>query len=352
MIENKNIPRRNFLQLASASTGALLLSGCSGSSADSNSGKGININNSNSSYCQTLRFNKNHKFKIIQFTDIHWLDGTEDDVKTDKLMHDIIQFEKPELIVLTGDIISGKDADSAYAQRDILTRLSSNKIPWSIVFGNHDDEGSCSRRQLWQIAASIPYNCCPPKVPDISGVSNYVLDICSADSDNASYILFMIDSNGYSTEKDFEDYGWIMPDQIEWFRNSSDKNINPKTGKPLPALAFFHIPIPEYDFVVEKKKYIGEFNEDVCCPELNSGFFAAALEKNNIMGMFVGHDHVNDFEAKLANIKLCYGRKTGFRSYSQDGFAKGARIIELTEGNIDFDTWLTVEGCKQIKYQS
>ncbi len=342
MNEKNNIHRRNFLKLASASTGALLVSGCGTGQATAAPGP--------ASAAPTLRFNKDRKFKILQFTDTHWLDGTEDDIKTANLIHEIVNFEKPDLIVLTGDVISGEDADSDHAQRGILTAIASHKVPWAMVFGNHDDEGSCSRQQLWQITTDTPYTCCPKNVPAISGMSNYILDILSADNDSPAYTLFMIDSNGYSNIKEFDGYGWIMPDQIEWFRNQSGKHINPQTGKPLPALAFFHIPIPEYADVVKKKKYIGEFNEDVCCPELNSGFFAAALEKGNVKAMFVGHDHVNDFQSSFAGIKLCYGRKTGFRSYSQDGFAKGGRIIELTEGCDEFKTWHTVEGSKRISY--
>ena len=343
MIENNNIDRRDFIQLASAAGGAFLAAGCgniAGQKADG-IGQSKNID---------LRFNDNGKFKILQFTDTHWLDGSGDDIKTAKLMSELIEFEQPDMVIITGDVISGKEADSAKGQRGILSALASNKVPWAIVFGNHDDEGSCSRDQLWDIAVSTPYSCCPAKVADISGVSNYVLEVKASDSDAVGYALFMIDSNGYSPVKEIEGYGWIMPDQVEWFRANCDKYIDRTGGGGLPSLAFYHIPLPEYKTVVEKKQYKGQFNEDVCSPDLNSGFFAAVLEKGNVKGMFVGHDHVNDYVGELAGVKLCYGRKTGFRSYSQDGFAKGGRVIELTECKDEFDTWVVVEGCERVRY--
>lgn len=36
---------------------------------------------------------------------------------------------------------------------------------------------------------------------------------------------------------------------------------------------------------------------------MNSGLFAAFLEAGDVMGAFVGHDHVNDFEGVTRTIR-------------------------------------------------
>lgn len=46
-------------------------------------------------------------------------------------------------------------------------------------------------------------------------------------------------------------------------------------------------------------------NIKVSSPELDSGFFAAALEAGNIVAMSCGHDHNNDYCGSYSGIHLC-----------------------------------------------
>lgn len=52
---------------------------------------------------------------------------------------------------------------------------------------------------------------------------------------------------------------------------------------------------------------------------LNTGLFAAAVEKGNMKAMFCGHDHLNDYYGRLNNIILGYGRCTGTGSTTYAG---------------------------------
>jgi predicted MPP superfamily phosphohydrolase len=47
----------------------------------------------------------NGTFKIVQFSDLHLQDGGVQDQKTLSLMGQILDEEKPELAIITGDII-------------------------------------------------------------------------------------------------------------------------------------------------------------------------------------------------------------------------------------------------------
>jgi hypothetical protein len=70
------------------------------------------------------------------------------------------------------------------------------------------------------------------------------------------------------------------------------------------------------------------------------------------MGTFVGHDHANDYIFKHYNIALAYGRFSGNKNTSYSvlvggvrkrhaiDFPNGVRIIELTEGQRGFETWI------------
>lgn len=56
-----------------------------------------------------LRFH-NGKFRIAQLTDIHWGDETSDTVLNSMLIETVANEQKPDLFVLTGDIVTSGDA--------------------------------------------------------------------------------------------------------------------------------------------------------------------------------------------------------------------------------------------------
>jgi hypothetical protein len=111
-------------------------------------------------------------------------------------------------------------------------------------------------------------------------------------------------------------------------------------GEPLPALAFFHIPLPEYT-EIDKQTTIGNVLEKVCPAPLNSGLFTSMCECKDVMGTFVGHDHTNNYIGCLHNICLAYGYVSGkHASRHNHSTGCGVRVIELFEGERKFDTWL------------
>ncbi|NLH41360.1 MAG: metallophosphatase, partial [Planctomycetes bacterium] len=54
-----------------------------------------------------LKFDSAGRFKIVQFTDLHLHEGGEKDRQTLALIGQILDVEKPQLVVLTGDTLSG-----------------------------------------------------------------------------------------------------------------------------------------------------------------------------------------------------------------------------------------------------
>ena len=62
-----------------------------------------------------------------------------------------------------------------------------------------------------------------------------------------------------------------------------------------------------------------------------------------IKGVFVGHDHINDYIAQNEGIWMGYVRGISYNTYGKEGYAHGSRVIQLTEGTASFDTWLRLE---------
>jgi predicted MPP superfamily phosphohydrolase len=58
------------------------------------------------------------RFRIVQFTDTHFCDGSARDRRTASLLERVLVAERPDLVVLTGDVIDGARAgDPAAAWR-------------------------------------------------------------------------------------------------------------------------------------------------------------------------------------------------------------------------------------------
>ncbi|MDR1486258.1 MAG: metallophosphoesterase [Planctomycetaceae bacterium] len=285
-----------------------------------------------------LQFTENGTFKIAQFTDTHYRTDKDFSKESVKLIAETIEAEKPQLVVYTGDIVVSVNIYKGWD--DILSPCIESKTAWAVVLGNHDDEAKITRKQIIDHIKNKPFSLTETGPENIKGCGNYVLEIL--DGDKTAMLIYCMDSNAYSQIKDIKGYGWFTADQIDWYKSQSAAYTKNNSNKPFPALAFFHIPLNEYAEMIhfKKSKIIGERKENECCGAVNSGMFLAMLESRDVMGIFVGHDHVNDYVGLHHGVALGYGRFSGTKTtYVKE--PHGARIIELNNsGNRSFKTWI------------
>lgn len=293
-----------------------------------------------------LKFNKSNEFKIVQFTDVHFkYNNPNSDVALERI-DEILTNEQPDLVVFTGDIIYSEPADKGI--QTVLQHISEHNIPFAVTFGNHDDEQGMTRSELYNLIRTIPGN----MLPDCktNGSLDYALPIKSSNENNTdAAVLYFFDSHSYSQLPDVKGYDWLTFDQIKNYRQLSSSFTEANGGTPLPALSFFHIPLPEYNQAAssEGSILIGTRMEKACAPALNTGMFAAMKEAGDVMGIFVGHDHDNDYATMWQGILLAYGRYTGGNTV-YNHLPNGARVIVLKEGKRMFETWIDLKGNKKI----
>ena len=291
-----------------------------------------------------LRYKDGH-FKIAQLTDIHWDSKSSLNQQNRMILSRVLTEEKPDLAIVTGDVVTAQPARKGW--EDVVDIFEQTNIPFTVTMGNHDYE-EWPEDSIYALLSQCPLFVGEKGPNHLTGTGNHVLQIKASNGSNEiKSLLYLLDSNAYTHDFKLGHYDWIHQDQINWYRNES-QHYTKFAGKPLPSLAFFHIALPEYELINNKKTTFGSCNEGSGAPRINSGMFSQFVECQDVMGVFVGHDHDNDYIGQHFDIALAYGRVSGLNAYGS--LERGVRLISLYEDEKRFDTWITTSKGKEPVY--
>ncbi len=280
----------------------------------------------------TLQFNKNGTFKIMQVADIqddhHLIPATLDYFKM------AIDSEKPDLVVLLGDNISGVPSDfediekarknTAKAIDCYMSFFEKEKIPVAIVFGNHDTENNVTKEE--QMKMYMSYDCCVAvdEGEEISGCGTYNVPVLSSDGTKTAYNLWFFDSYLSDEENGISDN--IQQNQVDWYIKKSNELKAANGGEVVPSMAFQHI-VPKE---IEKATFLdGVANENPSPSSQPSDQITAMLNQGDVKAVFFGHDHVNTYTALYEGIYLINCPTSGFGSYGD--MNRGLRFVTINE---------------------
>ncbi|KAI2633892.1 calcineurin-like phosphoesterase [Xylaria nigripes] len=318
---------------------------------------------------QPPRIRDNGKFKIMQLADLHLSTGVgacrdaipneyeggpcEADPRTLDFVSRLLEEEKPDLVVLSGDQVNGDTApDAQTAIFKYAHLLIKHKIPYVSIFGNHDDEGSLPRAKQMELIEQLPYSLSSAGPDDIDGVGNYYVEVLAqGGSKHSALTLYLLDTHSYSPdERHWSGYDWIKPNQIEWFKQtaSSLKKKHREYTHIHMDLAFIHIPLPEYGN--PENPFVGEWREGVTAPMYNSHFRDALVEEGVVL-VSCGHDHANEYcmmstneETGKPEIWMCYGGGAGFGGYGgYEGFVRMVRFFDIDMNTARITTYKRLE---------
>ena len=154
----------------------------------------------------SLYFNSIGDFKIVQFTDTHITNKTETSQPVFDLIRIVIETEKPDLVVFTGDIVMQNNPKEMWDSIDNI--LSILQLPWMVVYGNHEEDYDTKRPQLTQLLMQYP-RCLNSKTKNVEGESNFILPILD-NNEKVSALIYCFDSHSYSKINNIKGYGWIQ----------------------------------------------------------------------------------------------------------------------------------------------
>lgn len=304
------------------------------------------------SNCPDFKFNKKGKFKVMQLTDTHYVGtGSFPDspkkaaVATPEIasaalanITNMLDTEKPDLVIHTGDVFYGEPAKENMAA--ILSPMAKRKIPFAVTLGNHDEEFGLSRQEVFDFIRTLPSNINTPSPEGIHGSSNNIITL-SGDNGTPERVFYLFDSGRKFIEKP-TCYDFIRHDQIEWYCRASDYFKKKNNGKSVPSMAFMHIALREYrDGLHDEIRILkGNNGERPGCSLYNSGLFATTVERDDIDTFVFGHDHDDDCAMWYKNKFLIYGRYSGYDSTYNNLKPAGVRLFEFTQGEKGYRSWI------------
>lgn len=278
---------------------------------------------------QDFRFDQEGKFKIMQFTDLHYNGRGWQSEHVPGMLRRLIEREKPDLIIITGDLIYYRPGEEA--MREICTSIASAGVPYAVTLGNHDAEQAITQSELHALLHTLPgcvnghYNASSERQGDL------VIPIRSHDGNRTEARLYVMDSNDYNADHSYKGF---TPEQVAWYTTRSSAR-----GDKAYGLLFCHIPLHEFTEAFATTPLAGFRLERECPARDNTGMFRALQESGETIGVFAGHDHSNNYVAEKEGIALAYGHYSGSYAEYQE-LVSGARVIELKEGRRGFTTWV------------
>ncbi|KAI0088747.1 Metallo-dependent phosphatase [Irpex rosettiformis] len=311
-----------------------------------------------------ITFRPDGTFKLTVFSDLHYGEnawdvwGPQQDVNSSKLMKRVLADEKPDFVVLNGDLITGentfKENSTVYID-EIVSNLNDAQIPFSSTYGNHDNNPNIThmaeflREKL--VSPHLSYTRILPS-GGIYGPGNYWVPVYARASDFVpALILWAFDSRAGNTagQNSTQVPDWVDDSVATWIENET-KLMDSVWGPPgdqRAAVAFVHIP----PFAIQQvwENLNNTLNPGLDADSLGQGSTQATTKSSsqgndepfwnslntnvkNLHAVISGHDHGMEWCARepTKNVIFCFDKHSGYGGYSSPGWDHGVRNILFT----------------------
>ncbi|MGN0539321.1 MAG: metallophosphoesterase family protein [Candidatus Fimenecus sp.] len=183
-------------------------------------------------------------FTVLQFSDTHFISGsTKKDIKTLDAVRSQFETVKPDLVVISGDMIEGNNKNSKYNKKTALETIGKlfedSEQYWAYVPGNNDGEMMGTSEDVAAFLSQYSH-CILADEENLTGATQYVIDLKNTDGKIVHSLVFMD-----SLARDVSNkYDYMKDDQVAWAKKVIDekKADNPETKFSF----FFHMNTPNF----------------------------------------------------------------------------------------------------------
>ena len=311
----------------------------------------------------SLVFRDDGTFRILHLTD------TQDDAypawDLQNLLREAAAQAKPDLIVLTGDLVEDRRIGDVGTDRmpglegvavrrpngepdpektrenvekavdAVLSVLEETEIPYVIALGNNDRKVGLTGADWLEILTAYPHCVMFDESPDEADGVDYHVTVRGRDGAD-KFALWLMDTGLHG----------ISDAQVDWYRGASAALAAKNGGTPVPAFAFQHIQCAEIGNLFTpcgvaetgaRKAKRGFLRLD---PAAGSGYnfysyepcapgyeFTAWKDCGDVIGAFFGHQHVEGFSGVWNGIEMGFTYGCEFAKSGPYGF----RVLTLHE---------------------
>lgn len=289
-------------------------------------------------------------------------------------IREAVEETKPDLILVTGDIVYGKFDEKGTLLLSYIEFMESLQIPWAPVFGNHDNESLMGVD--WQCDQFEAAEYCLFKQGDVTGNGNYSIGI--KQNEEILRVFYMLDSNGCSNPMVDRNDKPTTPaagtnivkttagfgkDQITWY--TEEINAIHEVDADVEISFAYHIQqaifgkafkkYAEYDGLIasgSSSALKNPVNLDTLetADETDFGYLGRRTKGpwdtdysvwNGMMDLgvdsvFVGHEHCNSVSIVYEGVRLQYGQKSStydrFNWVLEDGTIQGDYQDKMPSG--------------------
>jgi 3',5'-cyclic AMP phosphodiesterase CpdA len=208
-----------------------------------------------------LIFRADGTFTIVQFTDLHLTPASI--TQTQAILNAVLDAEKPDFVAYTGDICESSTgsckeaANHSAVFRDAFSVNEDRGIPWAITYGNWDrnPDAFMTGQQNNEFIMKNFAHSRNKKAPDnVKGDSVFDVPIFLPNTTDTvdgppAAVLYFLDTHMNDGCEGKSGTGCIYASEVAWYNATSDAYRKKNGGKAVPAMAFFHIPLPEHMLV-------------------------------------------------------------------------------------------------------
>ena len=192
-----------------------------------------------------LKADENGNFTVLQFTDTHFTTGISfADTLVLTKMKDQIKKYKPDLVVITGDMINDGDSgmfNKAYVLRTVSGLFEDLGQYWAYVPGNNDGQNYGSSDDVAAYLSQYEH-CLISDEEDVSGSAQFSVDVL--DGEQMTHSLVFLDTMDYDSEDSEHIYGYVHEDQVLWCK---DEIADKKAENPdVTVSVFMHENTPAF----------------------------------------------------------------------------------------------------------
>lgn len=242
-------------------------------------------------------------------------------------IRETIEATKPDLIIMTGDIIYGQFDDAGTALIDFVEFMESFDIPWAPIMGNHDAE--TTKGVDWQCEQYANAENCLFDQKELTGNGNYSVGIVQGGK--LKRVFYMLDSNSYAAASNetmmnghSQKSAGFASDQIAWYTQQilEIKELSKDTKYSFA----YHIPQEVFKdafasyFSSSRSVNIDLHPERVWGDFGYMGYNVGGWDDNydvwynmqqlGVDSVFVGHEHVNSGSVVYEGIRVQFGQKS------------------------------------------